>query len=319
MILLAKGGENIRLDKFLSSHLSDLSRTQIQKMVKEGLVLVNGEPSKVGLKLDGSETIEYTLPKMEPEVNRIEPEKLPLDILFEDEILIAINKPAGLIVHPGVGQKTGTLVNGLAYHFNQLSDVNGSLRPGIVHRLDQDTSGVILVAKNNQAHGNLAAQFEHRTIQKEYMGITWGYWKEPEGIIDGSLKRKRTDPTTYEINKTGRNALTRFRVDIQGQVLSQITFSPKTGRTHQIRVHSASINHPIFGDDKYGGGLNKTKGFIPEITKLLKQLLKGIGRHALHARRISFQHPSTKKEIEIVAPIPEDLGKIIEDLSLING
>ena len=143
MILLAKGGENIRLDKFLSSHLSDLSRTQIQKMVKEGLVLVNGEPSKVGLKLDGSETIQYTLPKIEQKVNRIEPENFPLDILFEDEILIAINKPAGLIVHPGVGQKTGTLVNGLAYHFNQLSDMNSSLRPGIVHRLDQDTSGVI--------------------------------------------------------------------------------------------------------------------------------------------------------------------------------
>jgi len=319
MILLTKGGENIRLDKFLSSHLSDLSRTQIQKMVKEGRVLVNGEPSKVGLKLDGSETIQYTLPKMEQEVNRIEPENFPLDILFEDEILIAINKPAGLIVHPGVGQKTGTLVNGLAYHFNQLSDVNGSLRPGIVHRLDQDTSGVILVAKNNQAHGNLAAQFEHRTIQKEYMGITWGYWKEPEGVIDGSLKRKRTDPTTYEINKTGRNALTRYQVDIQGQVLSQITFSPKTGRTHQIRVHSASMNHPIFGDEKYGGGINKAKGFIPEITRCLKEMLNKLNRHALHARKISFLHPRTKNKIEIEAPIPEDMQQIMEGMKVIHG
>lgn len=317
--LSAKGGKNSRLDKFLSSHLSDFSRTQIQKMINDGLVLVNGVHFKVGYKLDGSETIHYTLPKLEPEMNRIEPEKIPLEILFEDDAIIAINKSAGLVVHPGVGQKSGTLVNALAYHFNQLSDMNGSLRPGIVHRLDQNTSGVILVAKNNKAHANLAAQFEQRTIQKEYVGITWGCWKEIEGLIDDSIKRKRSDPTSYQIDESGRQALTHYKTVIAGSILSEVNFFPKTGRTHQIRVHSASINHPIFGDEKYGGGLNKTKGFVPEITQVLKQLLKGISRHALHAKRISFRHPSTEKQVEVNAPIPGDLEKIIEAFPRING
>ena len=317
--IIATGGENSRLDKFLSTILSDLSRTQIQKMIKDGLVLVDGQPSKAGWKLNGRETIVYTIPEIEPEIEHIEPENIPLDVLFEDDDIIAINKPPGLVVHPGVGQKSGTLVHALTYHFSQLSNVNGQLRPGIVHRLDQNTSGVILVAKNNQAHADLASQFEQRKIQKEYTGFTWGNWTAPNGIIDGSIKRKRSDPTAYEVNESGRHALTQYQVEVDGSVLSQISFFPKTGRTHQLRVHAASMHHPIFGDDKYGGGVKRTKGFVPEITKVLTQLLKKINRHALHARKITFQHPSTQKEVAVSAPIPEDLTLIIQAMHLLNG
>jgi|TARA_Y100000310_G_scaffold340563_1_gene436804 23S rRNA pseudouridine1911/1915/1917 synthase len=309
----ASGGENIRLDKFLTSQLSNLSRTQIQNMIRDGLVLVNDFPAKPGLKLDGTEIIHYSSPVLEQELDWIEPENIPLEILYEDDDIIAVNKTAGMVVHPGVGNRSGTLVNALVFHFDYLSDINGSLRPGIVHRLDEDTSGVLLAAKNNQSHAGLAAQFENRTVKKEYTGVTWGSWKEMEGEIDSPIRRKRTDPTSYEINESGRQALTRFKVINQDQYLSQVAFYPKTGRTHQIRVHSASMNHPIFGDEKYGGGANKTKGFIPEVTGALIQALKQIGRHALHAKQITFLHPVSKEDITIEAPIPEDMSTIQMD------
>ncbi|MBT3479302.1 MAG: RluA family pseudouridine synthase [Candidatus Marinimicrobia bacterium] len=318
-ILSASGGENTRLDIYLTLILPDLSRTQIQNMIRDGLVLVNDQPSKSGLKLDGSESIEYSLPEKEPELNYIEPEEIPLDILFEDEDIIAINKPAGMVVHPGVGNKSGTLVNALAFHFDNLSDINGNLRPGIVHRLDEYTTGVILVAKHNKAHAHLASQFENRSVQKEYVGVTWGHWKDSEGSIDGAIKRKRSDPTTYQIDESGRQALTHYKTVNQGSILSEVKFFPKTGRTHQIRVHSASMNHPIFGDEKYGGSLSKAKGFIPEVTSTLRQLFKGINRHALHARKISFQHPSSGESIQIEASIPDDIKTLIQGFDLIHG
>ncbi len=313
--LSAAGGEDNRLDKFLSNHLPDLSRTQIQKMIHDGLVLVNKSKAKSSLKLEGTESITYTIPEPETDVNHIDPEPIPLDILYEDDAIVAINKQPGLTVHPGVGKPNGTLVNGLAHHFKSLSDVNGALRPGIVHRLDENTSGVILVAKTNKAHTALASQFEARTVQKEYLGITWGVWENDEGIIDGAIKRKRSDPTSYEIESTGRSAQTGYKVLDHGAYISSVAFFPKTGRTHQIRVHSASMNHPIIGDDKYGGGVNRAKGFIPEVTKTLRQIINTLGRHALHAKRITFKHPTTNSTMTIEAPIPIDIASIqVNDL-----
>ena len=317
--LSAIGGENIRLDKFLSNHLPALSRTKIQKMINDGLVYVNNTYAKASLILEGSELISYTIPEINIDITDIKPQEIPLEILYEDKVLIAVNKQPGLIVHPGNGHPDGTLVNGLVHYFSKLSDVNGFLRPGIVHRLDKDTSGVVLIAKDNITHRKLASQFQNRTIKKEYFAITWGVWNEPKGRINNAIKRKRSDPTSYQIDKEGREAITNYKLIKEGQYLSSVAFYPKTGRTHQIRVHSLSMNHPIFGDNKYGGGEQKVKGFITEVNKELKKLLNDIGRQALHAKKIIFNHPENDKLISIVAPIPLDIKNIENKIDNING
>lgn len=317
--LSAVEGKGLRLDKFLSNQLPELSRTKIQKMINDGLVIVNNTEAKASLILDGSEFIAYTVPDLNINIKDISPQEIPLEILYEDNFIIAINKQPGLIVHPGNGHTSGTLANGLVYYFDQLSDLNGFLRPGIVHRLDKDTSGVILIAKDNASHRKLASQFQNRTIKKEYFAITWGIWKDFKGSINNAIKRKRSDPTSYHIDKEGREAVTNYELIKQGQYLSSITFYPKTGRTHQIRVHSSSMNHPIFGDNKYGGGDQKIKGFTPEVNKLLKKLLNNIGRQALHAKKIVFKHPDNDKLISIEAPIPLDIKNIENNIDLTNG
>ena len=317
--LSAIGGENIRLDKFLSNQLLYLSRTQIQKMIIDGLVQVNNLNTRASLKLEGSEIITYKLPKVDAGLNYIKPENIPLKILFEDEMIIAINKQPGLVVHPGNGNPDGTLVNGLMHYFDKLSDVNGLLRPGIVHRLDRDTSGVLLIAKNNIAHRNIALQFQDRKIKKEYFAITWGVWKEKKSEINHAIKRKRSDPTSYRIHPSGREAITGYDIIKQGEYLSSVSFYPRTGRTHQIRVHSSFVNHPIFADNKYGGGEQKSKGFIPEVTKEMKKSLNAIGRQALHAKKITFNHPVDNKEISIEAKIPKDINDIHEKIVSIDG
>ena len=317
--LSADGGENTRLDKFLSNHLPEISRTKIQKMINDGLVYVNNTDAKASMILDGSEFISYTVPDFNIDIKDISPQEIPLEILYEDNFIIAINKQPGLIVHPGNGNSDGTLVNGLVHYFDKLSDINGFLRPGIVHRLDKDTSGVILIAKDNNSHRKLASQFQSRIIKKEYFAITWGIWNEPKGSINKAIKRKKSDPTSYHINKDGREAITNYELIKQGQYLSSVTFYPKTGRTHQIRVHSSSMNHPIFGDNKYGGGKQKIKGFIPEVNKLLKKILNDIGRQALHAKKIIFNHPDNNELISIEAPIPLDIKNIENNIDLTNG
>ena len=176
--------------------------------------------------------------------------------------------------------------------------------------MDKDTSGVILIAKDNSSHIKLSSQFQSRTIKKEYFAITWGKWNEPNGCIDNAIKRRRSDPTSYQIDKDGRESITDYELIKQGEYLSSVAFYPKTGRTHQIRVHSSSMNHPIFGDDKYGGGNQKVKGFIPEVNKELKIMLNDIERQALHAKKIIFNHPKNDKIISIEAPIPLDIKKI---------
>lgn len=305
---------HIRLDKYLTSLLEDCSRTQVQAAIKDGRTSVDGQNQKPSFLLQGGETVEIKILDQEPVRKSLEPQAIDLEIIYEDSSIIVVNKPVGLVVHPGTGQPDGTLVNGLVYHFSQLSDINGVLRPGIVHRLDRDTSGVMVIAKNNSAHRKVAAQFEKGAVEKTYLGIVWGKCREKTGSIQEPIRRSRKDPTRYEVGVSGRDSRTDFKVVDSNRYLSVIEFYPKTGRTHQIRVHVAHIGYPIFCDQKYGGGENRSKGFLPEVQKKLGNMLNEINRHALHAGEISFLHPDSGEKVSFEAPLPEDMDQIITEM-----
>ena len=310
---------SIRLDKYLSDQFSDLSRTRIKSAIKKGSVFVNGESEKPSYLLVQNDVIKYEF-LVEIKVTEVmEAVEMDLDILYEDDAIICLNKPAGLVVHPGAGNKTNTLANGLLSHFRSLSNVNGDHRPGIVHRLDKDTTGVMIVAKTNEAHYHLANQFQNRSVEKTYQAVTWGEWKTLEGVLSGAISRKKSDPTTFTVSKEGRNAETHYEVVSQNRYFSLLTFKPKTGRTHQIRVHACEENHPIFCDQSYGGGLNRTRGFLSEVGKKIKVMMNKMGRHALHAEKISLIHPTTKKPINFTAPYPEDMLNLIEAIRDFDG
>jgi len=218
-------------------------------------------------------------------------------------------------VHPGTGMVDNTLLNGLLYHTSSLSNVNGPSRLGIVHRLDKDTSGIMVVAKTNSAHRFIAEQFEKRKIIKTYISLTWGIWEINEGAIDKPIKRKQSDPTAFTVNEMGRNAFTSYKVENSWRYISKVQFKPKTGRTHQIRVHSSFMGHPIISDNKYGGGKNRVKGFLPEVSKDLKRILQIFNRQALHAYSIEFIHPRTKDNVKYISPPPNDFTDAITMLS----
>ena len=308
------GVQDMRLDHYLVEQLPDNSRTHIQRMIKSENVTVNGSIAKSNYRLQEGDTVISTPLEVKSEVHTITPEPIPLDILFEDDHIIVINKQAGLIVHPGTGNPTGTLVHGLKNHCNDLSSINGSLRPGIVHRLDQETSGVMVAAKTNKAHSFIADQFQNRNVKKTYLGVTWGAWKNNKGTIEAPLKRSRKDPTTYRVDDSGREAVTDYNVLQEFRYMSTVEFYPKTGRTHQIRVHADHTNHPIVHDEKYNGGMNRTKGFLPEVQKDIKQLLQKMGRHALHATELSFNHPETGDLVHFTAELPGDMQNMIEHM-----
>ena len=308
----------LRIDLFLSNYFPDFSRTQIKKLIKSGNIKVNNFPVKPSYQLDGNETIDYFISLPQNENTKLKAQKIDLDIIYEDASIIAINKPPGLVVHPGNGNEDGTLVNGLLHYFDKLSNINGDDRPGIVHRLDKNTSGVILIAKTNQAHKHLSYQFEKRLIEKKYFAITWGNWKEEQGLIDHPIKRAKKDPTVFEVNSNGRNAITGYSLLKRGKYLNQVFFSPKTGRTHQIRVHASFAGCPIFCDEKYGGGLKKARGFLPEVAKIFTKIAENLNRQALHAEEIIFNHPNTKKKMKLKAPISEDLNDLLNQIGLFN-
>lgn len=300
----------------MTSNFSEHSRSRIQNWIRNSLVLVNGEKKKTGYHLEINDKVEVQKPNNEDSINLNTPEPIELNIIYEDDDLVVINKPAGLVVHSGAGNKSGTLVNGLLFHFNMLSDVNGSLRPGIVHRLDKDTSGVIIVAKTNFAHVHLSNQFQNREVKKTYSGLTWGSWKQEKGVINESLGRNKKDPTSYKVVGNGKASVTDYSIEEQYRHLALVKFYPKTGRTHQIRVHSAFLGHPIFGDEKYGGGQSKTKGFLPELTNLYRKQINIIGRHALHASKIEIIHPKKNKAMIFEAPMPKELLNLVASIKM---
>ncbi|MBC8312589.1 MAG: RluA family pseudouridine synthase [Candidatus Marinimicrobia bacterium] len=303
---------HLRLDQYLVCKLPDYSRSKIQNLIKLGQVTINGEPAKSSLILHGNESVEcHFEPQLKDE--SVIGEAMDLNIIFEDDYLAVINKPSGLVVHPGSGNWSGTLLNGLVHHFNNLSHID-SLRPGIVHRLDKDTSGLIIIAKTDQAHEFMSEQFAQRKVKKQYLALAWGKL-EDKGLIKGEMGRHTRDRKLFTmVESGGRDSSTEYKVEDYYPPLSWVRLFPKTGRTHQLRVHLKSIGHPIFCDDSYGGGAKYAKSFHVKYTQLLNRLLKMVNRVALHAHSLEFSHPSTKELMKFEASIPEDLNRALEIL-----
>ena len=287
-----------RLDKFLSAVLPDQSRSYLQKIIKDGSVLVNGKAQKASYRMEDQDEVLVDLPELkEPE---IEAENIPLDILYEDDDLLMVNKPKGMVVHPSAGHLTGTLVNAVMYHCkDRLSGINGVMRPGIVHRIDMDTTGVLVICKNDKAHNHVAAQLKEHSITRKYRAIVHGVIKEEEGTVDASIGRHPVERKKMAAGvKNGKRAVTHYRVLQRFRNHTYIECQLETGRTHQIRVHMASIGHPLLGDTVYGPAKNPLH-------------LQG---QTLHAQVLGLIHPSTGEYLEVEAPLPEYFEKLLKSL-----
>ncbi|MAV59567.1 MAG: RNA pseudouridine synthase [Candidatus Marinimicrobia bacterium] len=293
---------NIRLDQFLVKKLIKTSRSKIQSNIRSGNILLNGKTTKPSFLLNGGEKISGSLIFSDKDLY-LKKEKMDLDVIYEDDSLIAINKKPGIVVHPGNGNHSGTLLNGLLYHFDKLSKINTD-RPGIVHRLDKDTSGVIIIAKTDEIHTNLSMQFEKRLVKKHYFAIVWGKLNE-KGKIEGYICRDRKQRTKFSLSDSkGKFSKTVYSCQNTYLPFSIVNLYPETGRTHQLRVHLANIGNPILCDDLYGGGYKKIKSFHSDYSKLCKQILKQINRVALHSFKLELMHPIKNKHITFRAPIP---------------
>jgi len=288
-----------RLDAFLAQEVEGLTRSAAQKLLEKGAVTVAGRPAKKNEKTAAGMVVEVELP--DPEPIDVLPQDIPLDIVYEDADVVVVNKPVGLVVHPAPGHPDGTLVNALLHHCgDSLSGINGQLRPGIVHRIDRDTSGLIIVAKNDKAHLALAEQLQDHSLARVYEAVVHGNFREDEGTVDAPIGRHPTDRKKMAIDrKDGRRAVTHWTVLGRYNGFTHIRCRLETGRTHQIRVHMASIGHPLAGDPVYGGN---RKG------------LPGLNGQCLHARKLKFIHPTTKKLVEVECPLPGWFERVLRQI-----
>lgn len=295
-----------RLDAFLSEKIENWSRSRLQKLIDDGDAAVNGNQVKSSYKLRADDEIEIELAALP--VKSFEPEEIPLEIIYEDEWLAVINKPAGMVVHPGAGVLNGTLANAIAYHFKlQTADSKYENRVGIVHRLDKDTSGLIVVAKTEEIHEQLSEQFRAREVFKSYVALVHGEMEGKEGAIDQPIAREKHNRTKMAIRKHGRSALSLWKVRKRFEKFTLLNVEIKTGRTHQIRVHLMSVNHPVVGDETYNGGRDKT---VKDLA--VRQAIADLNRFFLHAERLSFTHPQTSERLEFYVPLPEELKNLLE-------
>ncbi|HKY41478.1 MAG TPA: RluA family pseudouridine synthase [Pyrinomonadaceae bacterium] len=294
----------VRLDAFLASQIEGWSRARLQKLIENEDVLVNRKVSKPAYKLREGDELEIELTA--PPTTDFAPENIPLDIVYEDDTLVVVNKPAGLVVHPAAGTPSGTLANALAYHFQQLPDGGTGVRPGIVHRLDRDTSGLMVVAKTEAALENLSDQFRDRTVFKSYIALVHGRVSPDSGQIDQPLARDPSNRTRMAVVRGGRNALTLYRVRRSFDRFTLLDVELKTGRTHQIRVHLAWIKHPVVGDETYGAGRDNT---IQD--PRLRAQVRNLNRHFLHAEKLAFTHPKTHELVKFESPLPPELADLI--------
>ncbi|MEW6750212.1 MAG: RluA family pseudouridine synthase [Candidatus Latescibacterota bacterium] len=298
---------SMRLDLFLGQRCPDLSRSRIQGLIRAGSVLVNQRPARCGYAVRPGDRVALEIPAPTP--LQVAAEPLELSVVHEDADLLVIDKPAGMTVHPAPGSWQGTLVNALLHHCPDLSGINGVLRPGIVHRLDKETSGLLVVAKSDAAHRSLASQLETRRLHREYVALVWGVPDAGAGSVDAPIGRHPADRKRMGVVLAGRRAVTHYRVTDRFAFTAGLKLELETGRTHQIRVHLQHIGHPVFGDPVYGGR-TRTAGIRPQYRRQAQAMLETIGRQALHARLLRFAHPRTGETIELVAPLPADMERL---------
>lgn len=297
IFIVDESTDHIRIDKYLNELLPDQSRSYIQKLLKDGHILVNNSIIKPNYKVKADDRIQIDIP--EPIEANIEAENIPLDIIYEDNDVLIVNKPKEMVVHPAPGNYSGTLVNALMYHCkDSLSNINGVLRPGIVHRIDKNTTGCLIVCKNDQSHNFVADQLSEHSINRIYVGIVCGVLKDDEGTIDAPIGRNKRDRKLMSVNEHGKRAITHYKVLKRFRDYTLVQFKLETGRTHQIRVHMAHINHPLLGDDQYG-------------RQKCKFNLTG---QCLHAKTIGFIHPSTKEYVEFEVDEPEYFKHLLDIL-----
>ncbi len=304
---VGEAGVGIRLDVFLAGSNAVVSRSQAQRLIEEGCVSVNGVAEKARFKLRAGDTVTLRIP--EPEAYEVVAEDIPLDIVYEDEAVVVVNKAAGMVVHPAAGNFHGTLVNALLFHCRDLSGVGGVLRPGVVHRLDKDTSGLLVVARGDAAHVGLARQFKEHRVKKVYSALVFGDTEGEEGSVALPVGRHPGDRKKMSVfSRHGKEALTRWKVVERFGVMALLDVAIETGRTHQIRVHLNSIGHPILGDEVYGNSSRRLQA-VRDTTLL--SMLRGMRRQALHARGLGFYHPLTNRYLWFESPLPEDMQRVV--------
>jgi 23S rRNA pseudouridine1911/1915/1917 synthase len=313
-IVIPEGKKKERLDIFLTNQLENATRSKVQKLIDADYVTVNTGVEKPSYKVLPGDIVEVIIP-ISPRPETAEPEEIPLEIVFEDDYLLLVNKSAGMVAHPAYSNYTGTLVNALLYHSQKLSNINEPGRPGIVHRIDKDTSGLLVVAKDDWTHAKLAEQFSKHSIEREYWAVAWGKFKDRKGEIDFNIARSKTDRKKFAMVKDeGKTALTFYEVLEEFEFATLLKLNLRTGRTHQIRVHLSGIGHPIFGDPTYGGR-NIVYGIsLPKMKSRIQNLLDIMPRQALHAKTLGFIHPHTKEFIRFDTELPSDMKELLKKL-----
>jgi len=307
---VVKSGDNCRrVDLYLQEKIGDISRTRVQKLIADGHVTVNGSEVRGSYRPREGDEIEVVVP--DPKEFHLVAEDIPLDVVHEDEDLVVINKPAGMVVHPAPGHWSGTLVNALLHHVKDFKGISGQIRPGLVHRLDMNTSGLLVVAKSEKSLYFLADEMKERRIKRKYVAFVWGHMPEEDGRLDAPIGRSRKDRKKMTVtNLASREAETIYRVLARYLFAHKLELQLQTGRTHQIRVHLSHIGHPVIGDPDYGGREKAMTGIFDQYRGRASEILKAIGRQALHAYKLSFRHPSSNLEMSFESELPDDIRRV---------
>lgn len=314
-ILVDKGQSLVRIDKFLTEKVANATRNKVQHAIDTGAVLVNGQPTKSNYKIKPLDEIKVLLEKP-PRDTEVVAENIPLDIIYEDEDLLVVNKPAGMVVHPAHGNWSGTLVNGLVYHFQNLPEMKGNTgRPGLVHRIDKDTSGLLVIAKSEVAMTGLSSQFFHHTIDRTYLALVWGEPESDAGTIRGHIGRSAKDRKVMDVypdGSQGKHAITHWKVLKRLRYVSLVQCNLETGRTHQIRAHMKFLGHPLFNDAMYGGDKIRKGTQFAKYKTFVANCFELMPRQALHAMSLGFIHPVTKQKMYFESPLPQDFLAVLE-------